>query len=200
LDGHGHQGNGERDPRRHHPGCSTRAFAAPDRRVIESQSVRLSANFLRSERRSTDGQVILKQTSGRSENRPDLLFCGAPLRNRTVDLLLTMHTSVGSLPGKRFPAGRRQALIWVLPRPAASATAQAIAPTAGAAVGAGLCRRVAAPSRAWPAIQARPVGLHAGQPRPLQRSKDGQTIFPIPPAQSHEDHAEQAAFPSPGKI
>jgi hypothetical protein len=82
-------------PRQARPGCSTRAFAAPDRRVIESQSVRLSANFLRPERRSTDGQVILKRTSGRSENRPDLLFCGAPLRNRTVDLLLTMdHQSV----------------------------------------------------------------------------------------------------------
>jgi hypothetical protein len=79
-------------PRQARPGCSTRAFAAPDRRVIESQPVRLSANFLRPERRSTDGQVILKRTSGRSENRPDLLFCGAPLRNRTVDLLLTMET------------------------------------------------------------------------------------------------------------
>ena len=82
-----------------------------------------------------------------------------------------------------LPAGRRQALIWVLPRPAASATAQAIAPTAGAAAGTGLCRRAAAPTRACAAIQARPVGLHAGQPRPLQRSNDGQTIFPIPPAQ-----------------
>jgi hypothetical protein len=28
---------------------------------------------------------------------------GAPLRNRTVDLLLTMHTSVGSLPGAGSP-------------------------------------------------------------------------------------------------
>jgi hypothetical protein len=48
---------------RHDPGCSTRAFAAPDRRVIESQSVTLSANSLRSERRSTDGQVILEAIS-----------------------------------------------------------------------------------------------------------------------------------------
>jgi hypothetical protein len=80
---------------RHDPGCSTRAFAAPDRRVIESQPVRLSANSLRPERRSTDGQVILKRTSGRSESRPDLLFCGAPLRNRTADLLLAMdHQTV----------------------------------------------------------------------------------------------------------
>ncbi len=34
----------------------------------------------------------------------DLEFRGAPLRNRTVDLLLTMHNSLGSPPGKRpFP-------------------------------------------------------------------------------------------------
>jgi hypothetical protein len=80
---------------RHALGCSTRAFAATDRRVIESHSVRLSANFLRPERRSTDGQMILKRTSDRSETRPDLLFSGAPLRNRTVDLLLTMdHQTV----------------------------------------------------------------------------------------------------------
>ena len=39
------------------------------------------------------------------------------------------------------------------------------------------------PARTWPASQARPVGLHACHPRPLRRSKDGQTIFPIPPAQ-----------------
>ena len=44
-----------------------------------------------------------------------------------------------------LPADRRQAPIWLLPRPAASATAQAIAPTAGAAVGAGLCRLPPAP-------------------------------------------------------
>jgi len=110
LDGRRHQGNGERDPRRARPGCSTTAFAAPDRRVIESQSVRLSANFLRPERRSTDGQVILKAISGKPEDQPDLLLCGAPLRNRTVDLLLTIHTSLGSLPGKHFPqaADKRQ--------------------------------------------------------------------------------------------
>ena len=143
--------------------------------------MRLSANFLRPERRSTGGQVILKPTSGRSENRPDLLFCGwSPLRNRTVDLLLTMHTSLGSLPGKHFPAGRRQVPIWLLPPPAAPAIAQPIAP---AVVGTGPCPACAASARGWPAIQARPVGLHAGQPRPGRRSTDGQTNFPIPPAQ-----------------
>jgi hypothetical protein len=55
---------GERCARcRHDPDCSTRAFAAPDQRVIESQSVRPSANSLRPERRSTDGQVILEAIS-----------------------------------------------------------------------------------------------------------------------------------------
>src|ERR1039457_7111415 len=47
--------------------------------------------LLRPERRSTDGQMILKVTPDRSEEPPDLLLCGAPLRNRTVDLLLTMN-------------------------------------------------------------------------------------------------------------
>jgi hypothetical protein len=40
--------------------CSISATAASNRRAIESQSVRLSANFLRPERRSDDGQTILK--------------------------------------------------------------------------------------------------------------------------------------------
>ena len=53
--------------------------------------MRLSANFLRPERRSTDGQVILEAISDGSEEPSDLLLCGAPLRNRTVDLLLTMY-------------------------------------------------------------------------------------------------------------
>ncbi len=38
----------------------------------------------------------------------------------------------------------------------------------------------AVPARACPAAQVRPVALHADQQRPLRRSKDGQTIFPIP--------------------
>jgi hypothetical protein len=41
-------------------GCSTNVPATPDRRAIESQSVRLGASFLRPERRSDDGQMILK--------------------------------------------------------------------------------------------------------------------------------------------
>ena len=40
----------------------------------------------------------------------ELHYLRAPLRNRTVDLLLTIHTSLGSLPGKHFPqaAGERR--------------------------------------------------------------------------------------------
>ena len=40
--------------------CSTSVSRTPDPHAIESQSVRLSANFLRPERRSDDGQMILK--------------------------------------------------------------------------------------------------------------------------------------------
>ena len=85
-------------PRQARPGCSTRAFAAPDRRVIESQSVRLSANSLRPCRigsvpttsAQSDGQMIFDELPAVWEPGPDLGFRGAPLRNRTVDLLLTM--------------------------------------------------------------------------------------------------------------
>jgi hypothetical protein len=58
------------------------------RRAIDGQSVRLSANSPRPERRSTDGQMILTVTPAGRKPRLDLLVCGAPLRNRTVDLLL----------------------------------------------------------------------------------------------------------------
>ena len=42
-------------------------------------------------RRSDDSQMILKQPAPVSNLEPDLLVCGAPLRNRTVDLLLTIY-------------------------------------------------------------------------------------------------------------
>ena len=44
-----------------------------------------------SERRSNDGQPILKAPLSRPETGPDLLLRRAPLRNRTVDLLLTIY-------------------------------------------------------------------------------------------------------------
>src|SRR5215475_12629700 len=60
--------------------------------AIGGQSVRLSANSPRPERRSTDGQMILTVAPADRKPELDLLVCGAPLRNRTVDLLLTMET------------------------------------------------------------------------------------------------------------
>jgi hypothetical protein len=63
--------------------------------------MRHSAVSGRHERRSTDGHMILKAVQPRQKDRPDLLVCGAPLRNRIVDLLLTMGTA------PRLPAGAR---------------------------------------------------------------------------------------------
>ena len=60
--------------------------------AIDSQSVRLGANSARPARRSNDGQAILEPLPATQEPGSDLRFCGAPLRNRTVDLLLTMET------------------------------------------------------------------------------------------------------------
>jgi hypothetical protein len=49
----------------------------------------------RPERRSDDGQTILEMFQTDHNMSLDLLICGAPLRNRTVDLLLTMdHRTV----------------------------------------------------------------------------------------------------------
>jgi hypothetical protein len=85
--------------------CSTCAYATSNRRAIESQSVRLSANSLRPERRSDDGQMILQVILADQEPRSDLLFCGAPLRNRTVDLLLTIDN-------QQVPVTAVEALNW----------------------------------------------------------------------------------------
>ncbi len=82
------------------PACSTGAVDTADRHAIRGQPVRLSANSLRPERRSTDGQTILKVDPAGWKPAPDLLVCRAPLRNRTVDLLLTMGSPHGSVvPG-----------------------------------------------------------------------------------------------------
>jgi hypothetical protein len=66
------------------------ANCRPGTGTTVSSIYRDRTNSQRPERRSTDGQVILKRTSARSEGPSDLLLCGAPLRNRTVDLLLTI--------------------------------------------------------------------------------------------------------------
>ena len=49
------------------------------------------------ERRSNDGQMIFEDLPA-PETGADLLFRGAPLRNRTVDLLLTMDRSADVQP------------------------------------------------------------------------------------------------------
>ena len=78
--------------------CSTSRprWARPP--VIAGRSMRLSAIDGRPERRSDDGQMILRVASAGQNLGLDLPFCGAPLRNRTVDLLLTIWTFPGSLP------------------------------------------------------------------------------------------------------
>jgi hypothetical protein len=80
------------------PACSTNAIRHADRRAIGGQSVRLSANSPRPERRSTDGQTIFTVSFAGWKPASDLLVCGAPLRKRTVDLLLTMNHRTVPLP------------------------------------------------------------------------------------------------------
>src|ERR1022692_4203112 len=59
--------------------------------------------LLRPERRSTDGQMILKVTPDRSEVPPALLLCGPPLGNRPVAFPLPTPPPRVSLPGKPSP-------------------------------------------------------------------------------------------------
>jgi hypothetical protein len=74
------------------PACST--FQANDlgQPVIQGRSVPLSGGGGCPERRSNDGQMILNALPPSWKLGLDLRFRGAPLRNRTVDLLLTMET------------------------------------------------------------------------------------------------------------
>ena len=73
------------------PGCSTARSGELDCPAITDQCVPLSATCQRPERRSDDGQMIFEALPDIREPGADLGFRGAPLRNRTVDLLLTMY-------------------------------------------------------------------------------------------------------------
>jgi hypothetical protein len=84
-------------PRTGRLACSMTCPAELARPVIAGRPGPPGATGQHSERRSNDGQVILKAPSASRQLEPDLLVCGAPLRNRTVDLLLTMCNSSGSL-------------------------------------------------------------------------------------------------------
>ena len=72
------------------PGCSTARPGELDCPAITHQCVPSSTARHRPERRSDDGQMIFEALPAAREPGSDLGFCGAPLRNRTVDLLLTM--------------------------------------------------------------------------------------------------------------
>jgi hypothetical protein len=80
--------------------CSTSRPVGLARPVVAGQFMWLSAINGRPDRRSDDGRMILRAARAGQELRLDLLFCGAPLRNRTVDLLLTICNSLGSPPGQ----------------------------------------------------------------------------------------------------
>jgi hypothetical protein len=81
------------------PTGTASATCRPGTGTQVSSIYRARTNSLRPERRSTDGQVILEAISDWPEEPSDLLLCGAPLRNRTVDLLLTMdHQRVPESP------------------------------------------------------------------------------------------------------
>ncbi len=58
--------------------CSTDAIRHADRRVIGGQSVRLGANSLRPELRSTGGQTILTVNVADWKPAPNLLFVEPP--------------------------------------------------------------------------------------------------------------------------
>jgi hypothetical protein len=72
--------------------CSTNTAARLVTAASRCRSGWLTVQQRRPERRSDGGQMILKVTRSHSHLDPDLLIYGAPLRNRTVDLLLTMET------------------------------------------------------------------------------------------------------------
>ena len=125
---------------------------------------------------------------------------GAPLRNRTVDLLLTICNSLGSPPGQHFlqAEGKR----W--PGPSRGLRyLRSLRPS----------RRLRRSS--WcgslPSERRRPAPATPGMPprpgpwrcmplaRPRRRSKHGQTIFAIPPAQGLKARLSRR-FPIAGKF
>jgi hypothetical protein len=74
------------------PGCSTARLGGLDCPAITHQWVPSSTARHRPERRSDGGQMIFEALPAAREPGPDLGFRGAPLRNRTVDLLLTIDS------------------------------------------------------------------------------------------------------------
>src|SRR6476660_4213631 len=141
----------------------------------------------RSERRSDDGRMILRSTRAGQKPPLDLLFCGAPLRNRTVDLLLTIWTFLGSLPTLR-PLGQQQ--------PPPTRPVRELRPVGKPCRLRETTRVSPDPANGrdhgyWHAIQAHSVRLSPARPRPGRRSDDGQTIL-LPVWHDQKCLAEQA--------
>jgi hypothetical protein len=135
------------------PECSTACHGDLDCPAIAGQSVPLSAVDPRSERRSDHGQMIFGTPAATREPGADLGLRGAPLRNRTVDLLLTICKFLGSLSGK---CSRRPTASAYLAVAAACGICDRSRhrPGRGAATGAGPCLAVAV--SAAPGLLLRP--------------------------------------------
>jgi hypothetical protein len=118
-------------------------------------------------------QTLQRRSGGDPQTGAEL---GAPLRNRTVDLLLTICSSLGSLAGKCRRQGRRHLPAWILPRPAVPVIAQVIAPTAEEHMGwVHTHRAVACPTAPTAAqIAARGTACRSVTPKPTvkRRSDD----------------------------
>jgi hypothetical protein len=152
--------------------CSTSRPIGLARPVVAGQFMWLSTINGRPERRSDDGRMILRAARAGQKLRLDLLFCGAPLRNRTVDLLLTIWTFLSSLPNAvsaRPAAAAGPARIGTCGRPENMPTARdslrESRPANGRIMG---IRHV---------IQAQSVRLSPARPCLGRRSDDGQTIL-----------------------
>jgi hypothetical protein len=159
------------------PGCSTARPGEPDCPAITDQCVLLGAARHRPERRSDDGQMIFEALSVTQEFGSDLGFRGAPLRNRTVDLLLTIYPRADAVAicddAAQVRGGARccRPTYLVITRgpggpdaaPLAGALA-AVSPTAGHAV---------QPPPRGPGRNGRPPG-HRGRRRPRPGPGTGQ--------------------------
>jgi hypothetical protein len=106
------------------------------------------------------------------ESCSDLRFCGAPLRNRTIDLLLTMQ-AVRSPGQLRFggPSSQQRlagAVRWLRGRRVRDGGVHRVA----------VCRRGA--GHGWGRRACRRAGRHCRRPRPQAARHDRQDRFPAP--------------------
>src|ERR1019366_2798356 len=155
------------------PACSANTAPGSARPAIEGQSVRLSAGQQRPERRSNDGQPILKPTRMASGQHSDLEFL--------VELWgFEPQTSCmpSKIPWVHWPAARPAgSAAAAVTAPAAGCGGQKALPTAGCGPRRAQPQRTAAVTGIRPAGHARSVTLTAEGSHPGRRSDDGQMIF-----------------------